>query len=209
MNSGITSSDTKVVSVYVDYKSPYAFVAKNPIYRIEEDFSVELDWLPYTLDIADYLGSMEGRTPHQWRRVRYSYMDARRIANKQGLVLKGPQRVYSAYYSSAGMLYAKQEGFFRRYNDLVFDKFWRRELDLDDIAAITAVIETCGGNGTQYRVYAEGEGRQAHARIRAEAEALGIFGVPMFVFKGELFWGGDRIPELRERLQQAGLSRNA
>ena len=39
-----------------------------------------------------------------------------------------------------------------------------------------------------------------HDALRTEAEASGVFGVPSFVFDGEIFWGGDRIFLLRERL---------
>ena len=45
------------ILVYSDYKSPYAFLAKDLIYEIEGDFDVQLEWLPYTLDIPSYLGS--------------------------------------------------------------------------------------------------------------------------------------------------------
>jgi hypothetical protein len=68
-----------------DYKSPYAFLAKDLIYELEDRFDVHLEWLPYTLDIPSYLGSARldergeviesNRNAHQWRRVRYSYMD--------------------------------------------------------------------------------------------------------------------------------------
>jgi 2-hydroxychromene-2-carboxylate isomerase len=34
-----------------------------------------------------------------------------------------------------------------------------------------------------------------------EAEALGVFGVPTMVFNGELFWGGDRIDLLIQRIK--------
>ena len=40
----------------------------------------------------------------------------------------------------------------------------------------------------------------------ATRPSLGRFGVPTFVFEGELFWGGDRISLLRERLDE-GVSR--
>jgi hypothetical protein len=56
---------------------------------------------------------VEERTPHFWRKVRYSYMDARRHANAQGLTMKGPRRIYDAFYSSAGMLFAQRHGLFR------------------------------------------------------------------------------------------------
>jgi 2-hydroxychromene-2-carboxylate isomerase len=74
------------ILVYSDYKSPYAFLAKDLIYELEGDFEINLEWLPYTLDIPSYLGSARlderceviesNRNAHQWRRVRYSYMDA-------------------------------------------------------------------------------------------------------------------------------------
>ena len=41
-----------------------------------------------------------------------------------------------------------------------------------------------------------------HDRIIEEAEALGVFGVPTMVFNGELFWGGDRIDMLIERIEK-------
>jgi hypothetical protein len=45
------------ILVYSDYKSPYAFLAKDLIYKLEDQFDVHLEWLPYTLDIPSYLGS--------------------------------------------------------------------------------------------------------------------------------------------------------
>jgi 2-hydroxychromene-2-carboxylate isomerase len=59
-----------IIRHYTDYKSPYAFVAVQPTYALEEEFDVTVEWLPYTLDIADYLGSVDERSAHQWRRVR-------------------------------------------------------------------------------------------------------------------------------------------
>ena len=52
-----------------------------------------------------------------------------------------------------------------------------------------------------------GEGGMEHDRLRNEAEASGVFGVPTFVFEKELFWGGDRIGLLRERLDERGVPR--
>ena len=47
----------KSLEVYIDYKSPYAFVAKDPTYALEKDFGVEIDWYPLTLNIGSYLGT--------------------------------------------------------------------------------------------------------------------------------------------------------
>jgi len=80
-------TEQQTLAVYIDYKSPYAYLAKDLVYELERDFAVHIDWLPYTLDIPSALGSAtvddngrvieEQRNAHQWRRVRYSYMDCR------------------------------------------------------------------------------------------------------------------------------------
>jgi 2-hydroxychromene-2-carboxylate isomerase len=194
------------VRLWIDYVSPYAFVAKAGAYDLERDYDIALDWRPYTLDIASFQQSVEARDPHHWRRVRYAYMDARRFANKQGLTLKGPVKIYYARPLNAGMLYAQRHGVFRAYNDLVFDRFWKRELDPESVAAVETVLTGLGAPAG-FSAFLAGDGGAEHDRLRAEAEASGVFGVPTFVFDGELFWGGDRIGLLRERLDEKGVKR--
>jgi 2-hydroxychromene-2-carboxylate isomerase len=52
------------VRVYTDYKSPYAFVANKRLFELEENHGVELEWLPYTLRIAEFMGHHEGAAAH-------------------------------------------------------------------------------------------------------------------------------------------------
>ena len=194
------------VIVWSDYVSPYAFVAKASAYALAADYEVDLLWRPYTLDVPSFMGSVEARDPHHWRRVRYAYMDARRFANKQGLTLKGPKKIYFARPANAGMLYAQSHGIFRRYHDLAFDRFWRHELDPEDVDAVAALLIEAGAPAG-FAGFLAGEGGARHDRLRNEAEACGVFGVPTFVFEGELFWGGDRLGLLRERLDEKEVKR--
>src|SRR6266850_216627 len=50
-------AEPRTLTVYIDYKSPYAYLAKDLAYDLERDFPVRLDWLPYVLDIPSFLGS--------------------------------------------------------------------------------------------------------------------------------------------------------
>jgi 2-hydroxychromene-2-carboxylate isomerase len=192
------------VMLWSDYVSPYAFVAKAGAYELERDYDIDLQWRPYTLDVANFMGKVDQRDPHHWRRVRYSYMDARRFANRQGLTLMGPKKIYYARPANAGMLYAQQHGVFRRYHDMAFDRFWRRAFDPEDVAAVEALLIEAGAPAG-FPDFLIGEGGMQHDRLRNEAEASGVFGVPTFVFDNELFWGGDRIGLLRERLDEKGV----
>lgn len=196
---------TKVI-LWSDYVSPYAFVARAWAYELEADYDLTLEWRPYTLDIASFQGSVAERDAHHWRRVRYAYMDARRFANKQGLTLMGPKKIFHARPVNAGMLYAQKHAVFRRYNDRAFDLFWRRELDPESPEAVAALLVEAGAP-PGFEDFLAGEGGAEHDRLRLEAEASGVFGVPTFIFDGELFWGGDRIPLLRERLDEKGVKR--
>lgn len=196
--------DRPRVRIYTDYKSPYAFVANKRLFELEESYGAELEWLPYTLRISEFMGTVEERTPHFWRKVRYAYMDARRYANAQGLVMKGPRRIYDAFYASSGMLFAQRHGLFRPYHDTVFRRFWSHDLEIDELPEISGAIASVGGSAKEFEAYVHGPARTEHDRIIDEAEALGVFGVPTMVFNGELFWGGDRIDMLIERIKDPG-----
>ncbi len=47
----------RTFKLYIDYKSPYAYLAKDPAYQLERDTGVEIEWLPYILDIPAISGA--------------------------------------------------------------------------------------------------------------------------------------------------------
>ena len=207
------------ITVYIDYKSPYAYLAIEPTLKLEKDFLVAIEWLPYTLDIPDFLGSAtvdkqgnvieEKRTDHQWRRVRYSYMDARRYANLTGLTIRGPQKIWDSTLASIGLLFAKEQGKAEAYTDLIFKRFWQRELDIENSGIIKAVLQEAKVKTEKFQDFVVGKGPALHDAIREEAEAIGVFGVPMYILDGELYWGREHLPLIRQKLTNKDLARSA
>lgn len=200
-----------MLKLYIDYKSPYAYLAKDPAYALAAETGVEIDWLPYVLDIPAYLGSAkvdgsgtvleQSRNAHQWRRVKYSYMDVRREANRVGLTIRGTQKIWDSALAGIGLLWAKRHGAFRGYNDEVFARFWKRELDIESVDALKDVLARAGADVTGFDAYAGGEGRRELAAVQAAAESQGVFGVPSFLFPdGALYWGREHFPRIREML---------
>jgi 2-hydroxychromene-2-carboxylate isomerase len=204
--------EPRTISVYIDFKSPYAYLAKDLAYELERDFPVRLDWLPYVLDIPSFLGSArldeagkvieQDRNAHQWRRVKYSYMDCRRQARKRGLVIRGTTKIWDTRLASAGMLWAKRQSdqILRRYLDVTFERFWKRELDIEAVTVITAVLAEAKADTAGFEDYAAAEGRRQLERVCREAEEKGVFGVPSLILDGELFWGREHLPDIREML---------
>jgi 2-hydroxychromene-2-carboxylate isomerase len=88
----------------------------------------------------------------------------------------------------------------RAYHDRVFERFWRRELDIEDPEVIAAMLNEVDANVSGFRSYLAGEGRREHEDICKAAEAVGVFGVPSFLIDGELFWGREHLSDIREKL---------
>jgi len=192
----------KEVKMYSDYKSPFAYLAFDPAFALEQRYRIRLRWIPFQLRIK---GKGE-RSLYSEHKARYSYLDARRWAQPRGLVIRGPLKVYDTTPALIGGLYAEEHGRLLDYSRRVYELFFKRELEADQTDAVASVIAELGMSADDYRKFLSGEGALAYQRAQDEAAADHVFGVPLFFFDGEPFWGHDRIPILEQRLVDAGLA---
>ena len=65
---------------------------------------------------------------------------------------------------------------------------------------VAAVLAEAGADPAGFNDYLAGDGRREHDAIRAAAETAGVFGVPTLLVDGELFWGREHLPDIRETL---------
>jgi 2-hydroxychromene-2-carboxylate isomerase len=197
------SGATKVVKMYSDFKSPYAYLGFDPGMALGENFDVRVRWIPFQLRIK---GKGE-RSVYSEYKVKYSYLDARRWAKPRGLWIRGPLKIYDSTPAAIGGLFAETHGRLLDYCRAVFKAFFLRELEIDQPEAVAGAIASLGLSATDYLVFCEGEGKLAYERAQEEAAADHVFGVPFFIFEDEPFWGHDRIVLLEQRLTEAGLAR--
>jgi 2-hydroxychromene-2-carboxylate isomerase len=203
----LTSSAPLII--YIDYKSPYAYLAKDPTYALEDELGIEVDWRPLTLDIPSYLGSARlddkgrlvenQRSERQWSVVKYSYRDVRRYGSRRGLIVRGTTKIWNSSLAAIGMLWAKEQDrtVLRRYSELVYERFWKRELDIEDIAVVENVLAEAGALTAGFQRYAKDDGRSLHDAIQQAAFEAGIFGVPTYVVGGEILFGREHLPRIR------------
>jgi 2-hydroxychromene-2-carboxylate isomerase len=192
----------KEVKMYSDYKSPFAYLAFDPAFELEQRYRIHLRWIPFQLRIK---GKGE-RSQYSEYKARYSYLDARRWAKPRGLTIRGPLKVYDTTPALIGGLFANQQGRLRDYSRKVYELFFKRELEADDADAVASVIASLGMSAADYRKYLSSEGALAYQRAQDEAANDHVFGVPLFIFENEPFWGHDRVPVLEERLTKSGLA---
>ena len=191
----------KKVDLWIDLRSPYSFLAKDPAYALERDFDAELRLRPFGLNI---MGAVNLNDPEAvargMRRIKYLYADARRFANQRGITLLGPKKIFDLTLVHLAWLYAERTGHARALIDLAYPRFFKRELDYEDRSAVVALLQDAGVDAAGFDGYATGDGPQELKRHQADAEQQGVFAVPTFVVNGELFWGQDRIDFVRAKL---------
>ena len=77
------------VEMYSDYKSPFAWLAFDPAFELQNHYRIRVRWIPFQLRIK---GRGE-RSAYSEHKARYSYLDARRWARPRGLLIRGPLKV--------------------------------------------------------------------------------------------------------------------
>jgi len=194
------------IKLYFAYTSPYSFLAMQPAYDLEQSHNVRVRFIPYGVNIRKVYGPLD-REDADRRKVRYLYIDARRIAKERGLVIYPPKKIFSARLAFYGGLYAAKDRQFRPYSNRVFERFWKQELDVESRDAISEVVAEVGLDAAGFLNYVDGEARSDLDACFAEADRDKIFGVPTFIIDGEPFWGEDRIEWVIRKLDAMGLRR--
>jgi 2-hydroxychromene-2-carboxylate isomerase len=196
------------IKLYYDYKSPFAYLAMQPAYALMESHRVRLRYIPHELDVRGaFGGEVDARPEREWRKVRYLYLDARRYANARGLILRGPQKIFDSKLALMSGLFADHHGLFRPYSDRVFERFFKRELDIENPHALAAVMKEAGLDADAFERYAAHDGPRELAEAFASGDRDGVFGVPTFIVDGEPFWGNDRVEWIVKKLDAMGLRR--
>lgn len=196
------------LAVYIDLKSPYAFIAIQPTRAMAREVGVNIDWRPFTVDIPSYLGSAKldkkgkvashNRTQEQWTGVRYSYRDARRYAALQDKTLRGTEKIWDSSLAAIAMLWAKRQGpaIFDRFLDIAYPPFWRRDLDIENVSVLEATLAEAGAEVAGFAAFLENEGRREHDEINEAAFDAGVYGVPSYLVGDEMWFGREHLPRI-------------
>lgn len=98
--------DRKEIKMYSDYKSPYAWLAFDPGFALQERYRVRVRWIPFQLRLK----GKGQRSEYSEYKVRYSYMDARRCGKSRGFHIRGPLKIYDTMPALIGGLFADKHG---------------------------------------------------------------------------------------------------
>ncbi len=142
------------VQVFIDLRSPYSYLALRPARELARRMGVDFDWWPYLTDFRSaYGGEVEQRAPRDVAKLKYLYMDCRRLAKLQGLTIRATTKLWDATLASQALLFAKSRGRMWDFCDPMLQAFWRREFDLESALALEAAVTQAGLSVSEWQAY--------------------------------------------------------
>ncbi|WP_342619513.1 DsbA family protein [Rhodoferax sp. GW822-FHT02A01] len=189
------------VEVFFDLRSPYSYLAIGPARALAQRSGVAFDWWPYVTDFQSaYGGEVEQRTSRDVAKLKYLYMDCRRLAKTQGLTVRSTTKLWDPTLASQAVLFAKAGNRLWEFCSPLLAAFWRREFDLESPAQVQALLVNAGLSSAEWNEFLQKDAARALTGALKHAEELGVFGAPTFIYRGEMFWGGDRMNLLEAAL---------
>ncbi len=187
-----------MLSVYLDFKSPGAYLAMSPTLALVERLSLEVDWKPFRVVERDVpkLGKEE-TVGESHRRVRAE--SQRRLAIKyaahQGIELRFPETP-GVTDLALGVLGAI-DGDRLPYIQAAFEAYWEAHADLDDPAVVQSILDK---SGASLAIDLE-DARALLETAQDHAEEAGIVGAPAYVISDQIFVGREHLPWIEELAQ--------
>src|ERR1700737_3234099 len=116
--------EREIIKMYSDYKSPFAYLAFDPVFALEQKYRVQVRWIPFQLRVK----GKGQRSVYSEYKVRYSYLDARRWAKPRGLWIRGPLKIYDSTPAAIGGLFAQKHGRLLDYGRLAVKQLFLLQL---------------------------------------------------------------------------------
>jgi 2-hydroxychromene-2-carboxylate isomerase len=206
---------------YYSFRSPYSYLAAPMIEQVLKDYDVTVAmkivrpiavripgffkqvnplWPPYLAKDTRRIAEMNG-IPYRWPRPDPIVQDreTRDVAADQPYIHRVSRLGAAAVELGKGFEFVRKAG----------HMMWSGEVDeWHDHGHLAACADAVGLDGVAMEVAAAAEAERFDAIIEANENAqtaAGHWGVPLFVFNGEPFFGQDRIDHLVWRMKQHGL----
>jgi 2-hydroxychromene-2-carboxylate isomerase len=135
---------------------------------------------------------------------RYVMADLERFARRYGVEFRHnpffPINTLALMRGAVAMQLQEPERFVP-YVDAVFRAIWVEGKDMNDPAAVAAVLQTAGFDAARvFMLTQDAQVKEQLKSITQEAVVRGVFGAPTFFVGGHMFWGQDRLDFVKEAL---------
>jgi 2-hydroxychromene-2-carboxylate isomerase len=196
---------SRQVDYFFSILSPWAYIGHKLFRDVADSYAVKVNHKPVVLvDLFSQTGGLPLMKRHPVRQ-RYRMVELQRWRDKRGLKfhLQPANWPFSARLADGVVIAAVEAGrdpdaFLRR----AYAAVWEDQLNLADPATLVKIAGDSGLPGKQLVERSESDEIGAiYEQNRQDALAADVFGSPVYVLDGEVFWGQDRIELLADALK--------
>jgi 2-hydroxychromene-2-carboxylate isomerase len=193
------------VDYYFSLSSPWAYIGHKAFRDVVATYDLKVNHKPVILvDLFSETGGLPLIKRHPVRQ-RYRMVELQRWRDKRGLKfhLQPKYSPFNARLADGVVIAAIEAGYdpdplLRR----AFLAVWEDELNLADPDEVAKLANAAGLPGQQLVERSGSEAiSAAYEQNRQDALAADVFGSPVYVLDGEVFWGQDRIELLADALK--------
>ena len=136
---------------------------------------------------------------------RYVYVDMKRFADAYGVPLTMNSHfpiITTTLMRGATALQMRGDGDFQTYMDAIYRAIWVDGLNMNDIAVVMQVLTQAGFDATALLAMANEQPTKDRLKeVTLRAVERGVFGAPTFFVGEHMFWGQDRIEQVKAALR--------
>jgi 2-hydroxychromene-2-carboxylate isomerase len=197
----------RLVDYYFSILSPWAYIGHSTFRGLVSAYDLKVNHKPVVLvDLFSETGGLPLMKRHPVRQ-RYRMVELQRWRDKRGLKfhLQPANWPFNARLADGVVIAALEAGLDPdRYLRRAFAGVWEDQLNLADPATVAKLADESGLPGRQLVERSSSEEiSAAYEQNRQDALAADVFGSPVYVLEGEVFWGQDRLELLADALQSA------
>lgn len=198
-----------MIVFYFDPISPYAWLASTQIERLSSESGLPVIAKPVLF--AGFLKAHGHKGPAEIPAKReYTFRDVLRRAASYGLTVEGPpEHPFNPLLALRTSIAITDDEHRLRYAQSIMHAAWGAGHDITQEVVVHRVLDECGIDATSVLAAASTpEVKQSLIKVTEHAIHLGMFGVPCFVYEGQVFWGDDRIDELLQCIEGQKIDEN-
>ena len=197
---------SKTVEFFFDFGSPNAYLAHLVIPAVAARTGATFRYVPILLGgVFKATNNVSPAVALQGVRNKpeYQALETRRFLERYGVpgYEPNPHFPVNTLLLMRGAIVAEQQGFFERYVDEVYRHMWKEPKKMDDPQVVTAALAE---SGLPVAAILEGvqqpDVKQRLIANTEDAVARGVFGRPIFIVDGELYFGKEKLREIEDWL---------
>lgn len=193
---------TAQVRFYFSFRSPYAWLAL-------ERWDAVLGGLPILRELVPVYpqpGNFPNDPAAVPAKVNYIGQDLLRLTRAYGLSLAPPISLDTDWANAhAAFIAADQASEGEAFALALFRARWceQKDVGLDEVIFEAAQRAGLAGDDIVTGAHDESTRAEVNGNMERGREQDGIFGVPTFIFNGQMFWGQDRMEFLAEAVRES------